>query len=269
MVVSERFAENMGNIILGQATNFGVAIGLFVLVVLMVVMVNVWVTGISLKYPRDIQNKLDKIIVPLKWLLFKKAISKQRFYKSDVSTFFRINGTPPQTREFESLSENNFANWKLEVFGLVKKPISLSLDDLYNLKKQEQITEHFCIQGWTAIGEWAGVPLQYLISICKPLETARYAVFRSHQYVNNQIYYEVLDIEILKHPQTILAYEMNGQPLSLEHGAPLRLRAETQLGYKMVKWLDSIEFVEDYKHIGLGQGGHREDNMYYSPRAEI
>lgn len=269
MVLSERFAENMGNIILGQATNFGVAVGLFVLVVLIVVMVNVWVTGISLKYPRDIQNKLDRISVPLKWLFFKKAISKQRFYKSDVSTFFRINGTSPQTQEFNSLSENNFANWKLEVFGLVEKPISLSLDDLYNLKKQEQITEHFCIQGWTAIGEWAGVPMRSLFELCKPNDSAKYAVFRSYQYTDNQIYYEVLDIEILKHPQSILAYEMNGQPLSLEHGAPLRLRAETQLGYKMVKWLRSIEFVDDYKQIGMGQGGHREDNMYYSPRAEI
>lgn len=269
MVTSERFSENMGNIMLGQATNFGVAIGLFTLILLVVIMVNVWATGISLKKPRSIQQNLDKIIVPLKWLLFRKAISKQSFNKSNVSPFFRINGLPPQTQEFQSLSENNFLDWKLDVFGLVEKPIKFSLNDLYNFNKQEQITEHFCIQGWTAIGGWGGVPMMYIMDLCKPLDSARYAIFRSYQYTNNQIYYEVLDLEILKHPQTILAYEMNGQPLSLEHGAPLRLRAETQLGYKMVKWLRSVEFVDDYRNVGMGQGGHREDNMYYSPRAEI
>jgi sulfoxide reductase catalytic subunit YedY len=97
----------------------------------------------------------------------------------------------------------------------------------------------------------------------------RYVVFRSYQYTDGDEFYEVLDLEIVKHPQTILAYEMNGEPLDIGHGAPLRLRVESQLGYKMVKWLKSIEFVDDYKKIGMGQGGHREDHMYYSPRAGI
>lgn len=269
MVTSEKFSQNMGNIILGQATNFGVALGLFLLLVLIVAIVNVWTTGMSLKYPRSIQNNLDKFILPAKQILFRKAISKQKFNKSNVSTFFRINGTPPQSKEYEILSENDFLDFSLRIFGLVEKPLNFSLNDLHSFSKKEQITEHFCIQGWTAIGEWAGVSLKYIMELCRPLESAKFAVFRSYQYSNNQKYYEVLDIEILKHPQTILAYEMNGRPLSIDHGAPLRLRAETQLGYKMVKWLESIEFANDYKHIGMGQGGHREDNMYYSPRAEI
>jgi len=137
------------------------------------------------------------------------------------------------------------------------------------MRKQEQVTEHHCIQGWTAIGEWGGVPMRYIIEKCKPLQPARYVVFRSHQYTDGDEFYEVIDLEIVKHPQTILAYEMNGEPLDIGHGAPLRLRVETQLGYKMVKWLKSIEFVNDYKDIGMGQGGHREDHMYYSPRAGI
>jgi DMSO/TMAO reductase YedYZ molybdopterin-dependent catalytic subunit len=94
-------------------------------------------------------------------------------------------------------------------------------------------------------------------------------VFRSYQYTDGDEYYEVLDLEVARHPQTVLAYEMNGESLDIDHGAPVRLRAETQLGYKMVKWLKSIEFVQDYRHIGQGQGGHREDHMYYSPRAGI
>jgi methionine sulfoxide reductase catalytic subunit len=111
--------------------------------------------------------------------------------------------------------------------------------------------------------------MQYIILQCKPLSAARYVVFRSYQYTDGDEFYEVLDLEIIKHSQTILAYEMNGEPLDIGHGAPLRLRVETQLGYKMVKWLKSIEFVSDYKNIGKGQGGHREDHMYYSPQAGI
>jgi DMSO/TMAO reductase YedYZ molybdopterin-dependent catalytic subunit len=111
--------------------------------------------------------------------------------------------------------------------------------------------------------------MQYILGLCNPYKQARYVVFRSYQYTDGDEFYEVLDLEIIKHPQTILAYEMNGEPLDIGHGAPLRLRVETQLGYKMVKWLKSIEFVSDYKNIGKAQGGHREDHMYYSPRAGI
>jgi methionine sulfoxide reductase catalytic subunit len=269
MVMAERFSENMGNIVLGHATSFGVAAGLFALFAIAVVIANVWATGISLRRPRLIQNALDIVLVPAKWILFRKAASKQQLPRSEVSSFFRINGYPPETKEYKQLLENNFSRWKLTVYGLVEKPLELSLSDLYSMRKQAQVTEHYCIQGWTAVAEWAGVPMQYIISLCKPYKEARYVVYRSYQYTGGDEFYEVLDIEIVKHPQTILAYEMNGEPLDIGHGAPIRLRVETQLGYKMVKWLKSIEFVRDYKDIGKGQGGHREDHMYYSPRAGI
>jgi methionine sulfoxide reductase catalytic subunit len=269
MVMAERFSENMGNMVLGHTTSFGVAAGLFALFVIAVVVVHVWATGISLRKPRLIQNTLDRVLVPAKWILFHKAASKQQLPKSEVSSFFRINGYPPETKEYKQLLENNFSSWKLKVYGLVEKPLELSLSDLYSMRKQAQVTEHYCIQGWTAIAEWAGVPMQFIIAICKPKQNARYVVFRSYQYTDEDEFYEVLDLEIVRHPQTILAYEMNGEPLNVGHGAPMRLRAETQLGYKMVKWLKSIEFVSDYKGIGKGQGGHREDHMYYSPRAGI
>ena len=269
MVTAERFSENMGNIVLGHTTSFGVAAGLFSLFLIAVVIIHVWATGISIRRPRRIQNTLDIVLVPAKWIFLRKAISKQQLPKSEVSPFFRINGYPPEIKEYKQLLDNNFSSWKLKVFGLVERPLELSLSDLYLMRKQEQVTEHYCIQGWTAIAEWAGVSMQYIISLCKPYQNARYVVFRSYQYTERDQYYEVLDLEIVKHPQTILAYEMNGESLDVGHGAPLRLRAETQLGYKMVKWLKSIEFVSDYKGIGKGQGGHREDHMYYSPRAEI
>jgi methionine sulfoxide reductase catalytic subunit len=271
MVIVERFPENMGNIVLGEGsgTSLVTAIALFALYVIVVLIVNVWVTGISLKRPRNIQNALDIVIVPAKYILFRKAVSKQQFNRSDVSPFFRVNGYPPETREYKNLLQDNFASWRLKIYGLVEKPMELSLADLRAMHKQSQITEHYCIQGWTAIGEWSGVAMRYIISLCKPLPNVRYVVFRSYQYTDGDQFYEVLDLEQVKHTQTIIAYEMNGVPLDVEHGAPIRLRVETQLGYKMVKWISSIEFANDYKDIGQGQGGHREDHMYYSPRADI
>jgi methionine sulfoxide reductase catalytic subunit len=269
MVTAEGFSENMGNILLGHTTSFGVAAGLFALFVIAVIIVNIWTTGISLKRPRRIQNALDVAIVLAKWILFRKAVSKQQFSRSEISTFFRINGYPPETNEYKELLENNFNSWKLKVYGLVEHSLELSLSDVRLMHKQEQVTEHYCIQGWTAIAGWAGVSMQYIISLCKPYKNAHYVVFHSYQYTGGDEFYEVLDLEMVKHPQTILAYEMNGEPLDIGHGAPLRLRVETQLGYKMVKWIKSIEFVSDYKTIGKGQGGHREDHMYYSPRAGI
>jgi sulfoxide reductase catalytic subunit YedY len=272
MVIVERFPENMGNIVLGnggKGTTLGVAIGLFALLVIAVVIVHVWATGISLKRPRLTQNTLDRIIMPVKQTLFGKAKSNQQFYKSEVSPFFRVNGYPPDTKEYKELLKDNFANYNLKVYGLVERPITYSLTDLHSMNKQLQITEHFCIQGWTAIAEWAGVPMREIITSCKPYREAQYVVFRSYQVTDGDEFYEVLDLELAKHPQTILAYEMNGEALTMPHGAPLRLRAETQLGYKMVKWIRSIEFVADYKNVGMGQGGHREDHMYYSRGAGI
>ena len=148
-------------------------------------------------------------------------------------------------------------------------PLEFSLADLRAMKKEIQITEHSCIQGWTAIGEWGGVPMSHILSLCRPLPQVRYVVFYSYQYINGVQFYEAINMELTKHYQTILAYEMNGEPLPVPHGAPLRLRVETQLGFKMVKWLKSIEFVSDYKNIGMGQGGHREDHMYYGIGAGI
>ncbi len=271
MVLIERFPENMGNIVLGQGegTSLSVAILLFAFYATIIFIVHVWATAISLRKPRLIQNGLDLFILPLKWILFRKAISKQEFSRSEVSEFFRINGYPPDTAEYRSLYANKFSEWRLKIYGLVESQMELSLHDLYSMRKQSQITEHYCVQGWTAIGEWSGVPMNFIIEKCRPLQQARYVIFHSYQYTNGDEFYEMLDLEIVKHTQTILAYEMNGQPLDLGHGAPLRLRCETQLGYKMVKWLKSIEFTDDYKHIGMGQGGHREDHMYYSPRAGI
>ena len=142
---------------------------------------------------------------------------------------------------------------------------------------QRQTTLHHCIQGWSYVAEWGGVPLRQILELCGPKPEARYLVFHTMQSVEESepepkgpgYFYGTIDFELAYHPQTILALEMNGERLPVEHGAPVRLRVETQLGFKMVKWVRAIEAVESYEDIGQGYGGWREDNQYYGTGAGI
>lgn len=279
LVVVDGFQFNMANIIFGGGeVSLLVATILFLLYFIVVIVIHVWATEHSLRRPRQIQVGLDKLIAPVKHALFGGVISRQNFKESEISPYFRVNGRPPETDEYKELAKDNFSSWKLRVYGLVDKELALSLDDLHEMKKATQITEHSCIQGWTAIGKWGGVPVSFILSLCHPKSNAKYAVFHSlangerDEYGHgdpSREFYEVIDLELAKHHQTILAYEMNGKPLPIEHGAPLRLRVETQLGFKMVKWLRSIEFVEQYKTIGEGLGGYREDVQHFGIGASI
>lgn len=153
--------------------------------------------------------------------------------------------------------------------GLVEAPLELSLADLRALPKKTQITKHHCIQGWSAVGEWAGAAVADVLDRCRPIASARYLVLRGFDEHDGREYYETIDLELARHAQTILAYEMNGAPLPIPHGAPCRLRVETQLGFKMVKYLRSIELVDDYRQLGDGQGGFREDTQFYGQEAGI
>jgi sulfoxide reductase catalytic subunit YedY len=281
MVVYNRFTDNMANMIYGGGSmDLGTAILFFVLYFVVVIAVNVWATKDSLRRPRIFQIGLGALVEPVRHFFFHHATSKQERPRKEITPYFRVNGRPPETSEYKDLERTNFQNYKLRVYGMVQNPNNFSLKDLLDMKgKKMQITEHSCIQGWTAIGEWGGVPVSYILNLCKPLPNARYAIFHSlgngEKVVedgggfSNKEYYEVLDLELANHPQTILAYEMNFQPLPILHGAPLRLRCETQYGYKMVKWLRSIEIVDDYKKIGDGMGGYREDVQHYGIGASI
>jgi len=240
--------------------------------------VNYFATEGSLRSPRAVQKSLGAVVDPVRSLLLRRRNSRQTFTKADWSPYFRVNGRPPKSKEYEELVKNDFRDYKLKVYGLVEYPMEFSLDQLKDLAKKQQTTEHQCIQGWTAIGEWSGVSVSELMKLVSPLPNAKYLVFHSlgtgerDEYGHGdptKEYYEIISIELAKHNQTILAYEMNEKPLPIEHGAPLRLRVETEMGYKMVKWLKSIEFIEDYKKYGAGLGGYREDVQQYGATAEI
>jgi DMSO/TMAO reductase YedYZ molybdopterin-dependent catalytic subunit len=176
-----------------------------------------------------------------------------------------------------ALARDQFANYVLEVGGLIETPQRLTLADLRAMPKQVQITKHCCIQGWSGVAEWGGVSLRHIVALCRPLPSARYIVFYAFDNKSTSephaqgpgSFYGTIRLQLAQDPQTILAYEMNGQAVPIHHGAPLRLRVETQLGFTMVKYIRAIEFIENYTHLGRGQGGWREDYQYFSQEAGI
>jgi methionine sulfoxide reductase catalytic subunit len=143
---------------------------------------------------------------------------------------------------------------------------------LLALPKHEQITQHYCIQGWSGVAKWGGVRMLDILDIVRPLPTARWVVFYSFQNgpePDAGRYYDCHKIEHMREPPALLAYEMNGQPLSELHGAPLRLRNEVELGFKQVKWIEAIEFVANFRDVGWGQGGYNEDHEFFGYRMPI
>ena len=241
-----------------------------------VFIIHVAATWSSRLWPRRMQG-LFRVKDPLLRLLFHPLKSRQAYPRTAVSAEPWVNGVPPVEDSYHALVATGFSGWKLEVTGLVEQPLSLSLDDLHAMPAQTQGTKHVCIQGWSSIAEWTGVPVRDVLARCRPLPGARYAVFHAldDKATSEPVlggtghFYESIELDLARHPQTLLAYAMNGEPLPPEHGAPLRLRVETQLGFKMVKYLRAIEIVADYRDVGGGRGGWREDVQHYSHEAGI
>jgi sulfoxide reductase catalytic subunit YedY len=272
LVIITGFGPNMDKIVLGQDHgNEGLAVGIG-LGIIAATFIGYWLTSyLSLKHPRGAQRALGAVIHPvLNPLAVKTKARPQSPPFKHLSPQFLVNGMPPQNEEYTQLEANDFHDYRLTISGLVQHPLSLSLTELRAMRPVNYTTRHECIQGWTSIGAWRGVPLNYILLRCEPTPEARYAVFWSYsEDTDGKPFYETLDLTVLKQPETYLAYEMNAAPVPYAHGAPLRLRAETQLGFKMVKWLREIEFVADYSHIRDGQGGSREDEKYYDQAAGI
>jgi DMSO/TMAO reductase YedYZ molybdopterin-dependent catalytic subunit len=199
-------------------------------------------------------------------LVSSRKSMAQEFSEADLSPSFRSNGTSlPNNSQYQALAVNGFSEWALEVGGRVEHPLKFTLAQLHKLPSRTQITRHDCVEGWSAIGKWTGVPLHEVLSLVRPLPQARYVVFYCADPMEKdgtKNYYESIDMEDAYHAQTILAYELNGKTLPIENGAPIRVRIERQLGYKMAKYIMRIELVEDFDHIAGGKGGYWEDEGY-------
>jgi DMSO/TMAO reductase YedYZ molybdopterin-dependent catalytic subunit len=181
----------------------------------------------------------------------------REFSRGDISRIAPVNGDPPGSDDYQRLLAREFSAWRLTVDGLVTRPRTFSLDDLRRLPARSQITHQACEEGWSFIAEWAGVPLATLLDIVWVRPEARWVVF----YPFDE-FWDSIDIDEARHPQTLLAYGMNGGDLPAGHGAPLRLRVPRQLGYKSIKYLSRITLVDSLDHVETGKGSLSPDIGY-------
>ena len=205
-------------------------------------------------------------------LIGGQAFAKE-FTSADLSPIFRGNGTVmPDDEGYQGFLADGFASWRLIVDGLVERPASYSLAELRRLPARTQITRHDCVEGWSAIGGWTGTPLSLLLQTAGIKPEARFVVFHCADTYGGAAekggdersgrYYESIDLVDALHLQTILAYDLNGAPLPVQNGAPLRLRVERQLGYKHAKYVMRVEVTARLDLIGGGKGGFWEDRGY-------
>jgi DMSO/TMAO reductase YedYZ molybdopterin-dependent catalytic subunit len=201
-------------------------------------------------------------------LLAPRTALAREYPTGAITPVFKPNGSvDPDDPDYVALRRGGFAEWRLKVSGLVERPMQLSLADLRALPSRSQITRHDCVEGWSCIGQWKGAQLSALLAVAGLKREARFIAFFCADSLDdmpgaNDRYYETIDLVDAFHPQTILAYEMNYAPLKVEHGAPLRLRVERQLGYKMAKYVMRIEAIDSFAGLGDGRGGYWEDRGY-------
>lgn len=255
------------------------------LIIGVVFVVAVWIAAsyLTLIDPRKSQRVLYGVQMPIKKWVLNPMTSRQRakavFTEDDISPFHWVNTRPPtaeQSTKWLELKESDFADFRLQIGGLVEQEKALSLSDLKQIQGQDQITLHTCMQGWTGIAKWSGIRLRDVLAQVEPLADANYVLIESfgtaqtmHDGRPVEPYYTCLTKEMAFEDETILAWGMNGEDLPDMYGAPLRLRTESMHGYKMVKWVKSVAWIKDYRDVGDGMGGTREDSGYQDMDARI
>ena len=264
LVVLTGFERNMNHIVLGtdDFSPTGMILGF---VGIGIVLLS-WVAAhyVSWYFPRGLQHVQKAVTEPVKLVTLDRLLPSEHYTQEQISPHFWPNGKMPVREDWKQLAAEQFKNYKLRVSGLVENPVELSLDDLRQIGLEEYVTMHHCIQGWSGIAQWRGLSMRRLVEHVLPKPYAKVVAFYSFgESLYGGPYYDTQAIENVLKPQCMLALEMNGQPLAPLYGAPLRLRAENQLGYKMVKWIERIEFVASEKLLGEGEGGKNEDDEYF------
>lgn len=217
---------------------------------------------------RHILERANSLTYRAQRLLMGDDWLAREFTRSDIRQPQRPNGvTSPGDPYYRALLADGFSGYRLEVGGLVERPLSLTLDTIRAIPARTQITRHDCVEGWSCIAQWTGAPLAAILDEARPLPRARFVVFHCLDTIERSLsgeikYYESIDMIDARHPQTILAYGLNGGALPVENGAPLRLRVERQLGYKMAKYVHAIELADSLAPFGEGGGGYWEDRGY-------
>jgi DMSO/TMAO reductase YedYZ molybdopterin-dependent catalytic subunit len=216
----------------------------------------------------DVVGHAERLSLKAQRLFQHRSALAPEYSEAEISKVFRPNGeTEPTNPEYLKVAADGFASYRLKVDGLVEQPLSLSLADLRAAPSRTQITRHDCVEGWSVIGKWTGARLGAILQRARLKPNARFVVFHCADLWFGPPglgtpYYESIDLVDAFHPQTLLAYELNGAPLPMANGAPVRLRVERQLGYKHAKFVMRVEAVERLDGIGKGKGGFWPDQGY-------
>jgi DMSO/TMAO reductase YedYZ molybdopterin-dependent catalytic subunit len=270
LVAATGLVRNMNHITVGTDDPTSLT-GLYIGIAIVLFTVGFCVLAYWLSWNRP--RQLQKLQATINGNLWRRTINEFKptnyYEKKDISPYFWPNGKMPSSEEWKQLVENDFRDYRLKVGGLVENPVELSLEDLKKIGMEQNITMHHCIQGWSGIAEWGGVPISAIVKLVRPLSSVTTVAFYSFgDGLYGGYYYDTHTLDNCLKPQAILAWEMNYQPLPLRYGAPIRLRVENQLGYKMVKWVRSIEFIESHQDVGKGYGGKNEDDEYFDLLAD-
>ena len=264
LVVLTGFVRNMNHIVLG--TDDLNPLGMILGFVGIAIVIFSWIIAhyVSWQFPRLLQHIQKAVSQPLRLATLNRFSPSERYTEEQISPFLWPNGKRPVRDDWKRMAANSFQDYKLKIGGLVETPMELSLSELEALGKTQHISMHHCIQGWSGIAQWGGVPMRTLVDLVKPKASAKTVAFFSFgEGLYGGAYYNTQRLDNVLKAECLLAYEMNWTPLEHEYGAPLRLRVENQLGYKMVKWIERIEFIESEKQIGKGEGGTNEDDEYF------
>ncbi|MEW2482458.1 molybdopterin-dependent oxidoreductase [Mycobacterium sp. NPDC049093] len=271
MVFTTGAVENLNHMTLGTDTESYWALAIFGVAAAVVTTLWLAASPVTIRYPRVVQNT-GRFIVGWAKAWMERAHPRASYTDKDISPYLWVNGTLPDSDHYRWLQQGGWSQYMLRIEGLVETPLELSYSGLLALPKHEQITQHYCIQGWSGVAKWGGVAMADILAMVHPLPEAKWVVFYSFAEgaePGHGRYYDCHRIEHMREPMALLAYEMNGQPLCEAHGAPLRLRNELELGFKQVKWIEAIEFVADFRDVGWGHGGYNEDHEYYGYRMPI
>lgn len=195
-------------------------------------------------------DPIGKISMPVNEWLGTRLLSPQPTPEFPISA---IEPAKLIVNSYRGTPQIDAANFQLKISGEVMKPLSLNLADIYKMPLTSMVVRLVCVEGWAAIVQWGGVRLRDLLTLAQPLPTAKYVYFKSADG-----YYESWDLASSVHPQTLLAYQMNGQDLPAENGAPLRLAAPIKLGYKQSKWVTEVVVTSQL----LPKRGYWEDLGY-------